>query len=135
MIYKHYNDFTKLPATGLFAQELVYTDNKDIRALHYWHFVRGIHRWFLSQIVTNAENVSMAWHPREFRFQDMASYKYNGPSIIAAEMTELYPPEERDVAIIDVAAGSGLAGQCVSYFHSRSAFSISHITLYFKFSH
>ena len=62
----------------------------------------------------------------DFYFQDMASHLYNGPNIVAAEMAELYPPEARDVAIIDVAAGSGLAGECVSYFNSFHILSISH---------
>ena len=34
------------PATGLFVHKFVQTNNKKhIKALHYWPFVRGIHRW------------------------------------------------------------------------------------------
>lgn len=44
--------------------------------------------------------------------QDLNENNYRGPSIAAAAMTQLYPPSQRSkVNILDVAAGSGLAGE------------------------
>ena len=60
-------------ATGLFVQQLVKANNRDIiRALHYWPFVEGIHLWpvpimwkvICVQLIidSNVEGFSMFWH-------------------------------------------------------------------------
>ena len=56
----------KSPATRLFVRQLVPNNtNKDIKAQHYWHFVKEIHRWPADppqKGYSNAEAVFMWWH-------------------------------------------------------------------------
>ena len=56
----------KSPVYELFVQQLPNADNKEtIIGLHYWSFVRGIHRW-PSQRASDAGNVCIWWNLHAF---------------------------------------------------------------------
>ena len=73
----------KLLATWLFVQQLVQANIKlNIKALHYWPFVRGTtgHWWFPSQRASNVESVPMLWRIMHTvhiipQLQNIAGYK------------------------------------------------------------
>ena len=48
-----------------------------------------------------------------FGSQDMDTIGYSGPEIIATEMAAIYPPEARDIEILDVGAGTGTVAEKV----------------------
>ena len=50
--------------------------------------------------------------------QDTKDTEYMGPTIIAKEMATLFPPETRDLEIIDMCAGTGLVGENVCTLHN-----------------
>ena len=53
-----------LPTYGLFNYQLVQANTQEnIKDLHYWHFVKDIHRW-LSHPQESVMRVSMTWRPR-----------------------------------------------------------------------
>ena len=57
-----------LPACRLLVQQLLQTHNKEnINTLHYCPFERGStgDPWFPSQMISNAENVSMFWSHKQ----------------------------------------------------------------------
>ena len=83
---------SKLRVSGLFAGNSPGTDE------------------FLAQMASNAENVSIWWRHHVVP-QDAGAIVYKGPHVVAAEMAALYPPETRDIEIIDVCAGTGLVGE------------------------
>ena len=56
------------------------------------------------------------WYIDTFCPQDMETIEYKGPDIIAAEVATCYPPETRDIVIIDIGAGTGLLAQKVCYY-------------------
>lgn len=50
--------------------------------------------------------------------QDLSEENYKGPAITADVLAELFPDEDSrgDVYILDVAAGSGFAGEKVTFY-------------------
>ena len=42
-----------------------------------------------------------------FGFQDMVTLEFKAPDIVAAEVAACYPPGARDIAVLDIGAGTG----------------------------
>ena len=45
----------------------------------------------------------------------MATLEFKAPEIVAAEMASCYPPETRDITILDIGAGTGMLGEKVRH--------------------
>ena len=69
-LWCHMSIMSQITSNWTVVQQLVYVDSKqNVKALHYWSFVRGTtsNRWFPSQRDSNVVIISMSWiHQRLF---------------------------------------------------------------------